>query len=148
MAKRLSKSSLVLTFLQAHLGEFVPYQRLRDVGEMDDVPRLLRQFRADGWPIEMPGDATARLLPKERGPSRYLAGDFTAVQREAIFRRDGYCCQGCGVQAGALNGWGAVATLQAHHVVERANGGASAVENGLTLCMVCHQARHALKVEN
>ncbi len=133
----------MLTYLKAHLGEFVPYQRLRDVGEMDDVPRLLRQFRADGWPIEIPGDATARLLPQVRGLPRHDGAQITANQRARILARDRRQCCACGRGAGDVDDRGDVVVLEVHHIIPRDQGGPTTDENLETLCRRDHHARHA-----
>jgi 5-methylcytosine-specific restriction endonuclease McrA len=55
--------------------------------------------------------------------------------RDAVFRRDNYCCVLCG--------WGDdVEKLDAHHITDRndiPNGG-YVLENGITLCRDCHRS--------
>lgn len=57
--------------------------------------------------------------------------------REAVFRRDGYCCRGCGFRSTPYR---AEEDLDAHHITDRnemPNGG-YVVENGISLCETCH----------
>lgn len=56
--------------------------------------------------------------------------DFTAEQKEAILKRDGYKCVVCG--AGRESG------LEIHvdHVKAKYRGGAATIENGQTMCSV------------
>lgn len=52
--------------------------------------------------------------------------------RQAIFERDNYTCQICGVRGGEL---------EAHHLVRLADrlDLAFAIDNGKTLCIECHK---------
>jgi hypothetical protein len=54
--------------------------------------------------------------------------------RKAVFERDGYTCVECGRQG----------RLQAHHLRSWAEDvdGRLDVDNGITLCLECHKAKH------
>ena len=54
--------------------------------------------------------------------------DFTAQQKEEIFKHDDYRCVICGL--GEKNG----VEIHADHIVPRSKGGKAEVENGQTLC--------------
>ena len=56
--------------------------------------------------------------------------DFTAEQKAAILKRDGYKCVVCG--AGERNG----IELHVDHVKAKDNGGTATLENGQTLCSI------------
>lgn len=65
------------------------------------------------------------------------------IWKMAIFKRDNYICQNCGAQ----NGMGQSIVLHAHHIKSfslfpllRFN-----LENGITLCNVCHYLLHKSK---
>jgi len=49
-----------------------------------------------------------------------------------VLKRDDWRCQGCGSRT----------DLQVHHIRSRAQLGADAEENLITLCMTCHRAVH------
>lgn len=136
----------MLTYLQVHLNEWVAYGRLRDVAEMDDVPRCIRQLRADGWRLEVKGDATCRLLPIERGVPRGDGKQVSGRQRQRIFERDGRRCRVCGFGAGEANNFGEVVRLDVHHIVPRHHGGPTIDENLETLCMRCNGEKQAWEV--
>lgn len=55
--------------------------------------------------------------------------------RIAVFERDNYTCQKCGVRGGELN---------AHHIIHLALDVSKAtdVDNGITLCVECHKLEH------
>ena len=63
--------------------------------------------------------------------------DFTAEQKEAIFKRDGYKCVECG--KGLKDG----VEIHADHIKPRDFGGESTIENGQTLC-----AQHNFQKKN
>lgn len=52
---------------------------------------------------------------------------WKAARRKCI-ERDGHRCRKCRSSTG----------LEAHHIVERANGGADDLDNLVTLCSLCH----------
>jgi len=56
--------------------------------------------------------------------------EFTAAQKEAIFKRDGYKCVICGL--GVKDGL----EIHADHIVPRDRGGKAEVDNGQTLCSI------------
>ncbi|MFO0823635.1 MAG: HNH endonuclease [Gemmataceae bacterium] len=62
--------------------------------------------------------------------------------RSAVFERDGYRCQGCGFVSSPER---AEEELDAHHITDRnemPNGG-YVLENGISLCAVCHEKAEA-----
>ena len=60
--------------------------------------------------------------------------------RKAVFERDNYTCQDCGIK----NGEGVKVYLQAHHIkpVSKFPDLVYDVSNGITLCKNCHLLRH------
>ncbi len=62
------------------------------------------------------------------GRSKY---DFSAKERQYIYRRDNGCCVVCG---------GRFRISIAHIFVSRAKGGFGVRENGVCLCIECHHA--------
>ena len=57
--------------------------------------------------------------------------------KKAVFIRDKFTCQCCGLKGQANNG-----VLVFHHIVGVACGGPDTVDNGLTLCQNCHMLLH------
>lgn len=58
--------------------------------------------------------------------------DFTAAQKKAILKRDGYKCARCGKtkEEGA--------ELQIDHILAKDKGGKATIENGQVLCSQCN----------
>lgn len=82
---------------------------------------------------DSPEAALVRFMPYNNQDGRISVRAM--MWRQKIFERDGYRCQDCGQHGGKLQahhilGW-------AQHVGERFN-----LDNGLTLCLVCHANRH------
>jgi hypothetical protein len=62
--------------------------------------------------------------------------------RAAVFARDAFACRGCGFLSSPED---AEAELDAHHNTDRNElpGGGYVVENGISLCEVCHAKAEA-----
>ena len=56
----------------------------------------------------------------------------------AVDARDGQCCRVCGVYCGS--------SIHRHHRRYRSLGGATTLENLLSVCGRCHQAIHAKRI--
>ena len=65
------------------------------------------------------------------------ARDFNRKTKQAISERDSFggwpCCVYCGAAAPAPLAWSNA------HYISRAQGGLGIVQNGLTLCPICHR---------
>lgn len=55
-------------------------------------------------------------------------------RRKAVYQRDGYSCQMCGIGGGKKGG----ATLDVHHIMPKSKGGQHQPHMLLTLCRYCH----------
>ena len=73
--------------------------------------------------------------PWERTVKQQRSSPQYQIWREAVFERDDYTCQTCGVRDGELN---------AHHVKRFADHPELRfdVDNGVTLCVQCHKQEH------
>lgn len=136
--------------LKAELGRPVNTKRLQRLsGNQSQYDRRIREIR-EKYSI------STGLNRAGIGPDDYLlesldekdqADQFSSKTIAAIFRRDGYRCLDCGWRRDDPP-QGGRRYLEAHHKTHRAQGGASTVENGVTLCNVCHAARHAKLAPN
>ena len=90
-----------------------------------DIWRQVRQWHQDG-----------KLIKVRKGVYKYDPDyehevelfEFSAKDREAIFKRDGYRCVVCG--RGEADG----VTLAADHKIPKDKGGTNDIDNGQTLC--------------
>ncbi len=90
-----------------------------------DPWRVIRNLHQQGFLIKV--DNGIYRYDPDAVTDRTLE-NFTAEQREAIFKRDGYKCVVCG--HGRQHG----AKLHADHIKPRNLGGKADIENGQTLC--------------
>lgn len=58
--------------------------------------------------------------------------------RLLVKQRDNYICGRCNKQLSRLPRCGA----HAHHIIPRAEGGVDTIDNGVTVCISCHQNIH------
>lgn len=76
-------------------------------------------------------------FPHPENPNQYWQSRAGRAWREAVYQRDNYTCQDCGVEGNGKN-------LRAHHIRRRSEHPEDelAVWNGVCLCSVCHHIRH------
>jgi hypothetical protein len=141
--KKVSSDQLIITYLQAHIGQWVAHRTLRDLTGNDDVPKALRDLRNQrGYPIQFDGRANSRLLPAHMNEPRGDGRSVSPSQRVRILERDGGRCQLCGVAAGETASDGQPARLEVDHIVPRDEGGPTTDENLRTLCHVHNHDRN------
>ncbi|QGX93466.1 HNH endonuclease (plasmid) [Haloplanus rallus] len=63
------------------------------------------------------------------------------ARRQAVYERDNYTCQDCGLRSGPHAGDGG-ATLHAHHLISLRDGGGHHLANLVTVCQYCHDGIH------
>jgi hypothetical protein len=110
----------------------------RECGRAREMPGYEVRARAGFCSPEYRGSNS----PQWRGGTSSLGERFRASTayrewRAAVFTRDDYRCQRCGVRGGGY--------LHAHHVKPLATHPELGLEvaNGRTLCVACHDATHA-----
>lgn len=133
-----------LLLLQAELGRPVDTKRLsyasRDQGHYDKRIR------------ELPYTIFTHLTHRDVPVNHYLlesleekpsGEEFSAAIRGQILKRDSYTCQQCGWSpSSASPGKGPKRYVNAHHKKPREQGGGNTLDNGITLCNLCHAALH------
>jgi len=77
--------------------------------------------------------AGKQLVSTEFQQSEYEGRNF----RAKVLWRDNYTCQHCGTKE----------ELNAHHIVQKIDGGTNTPKNGITLCQKCHDELHSGKWE-
>ena len=94
-----------------------------------DPDRGIRQLFQGGFLIKV-ANGIYKYDPK-KAHKKHI-NDFTATQKAAILKRDGYKCAQCGI--GKREG----AELHIDHVIPRDWGGEATLENGQVLCSRCN----------
>lgn len=65
------------------------------------------------------------------------------ARASVIRQRDEYICQDCGTKSGSQTPHGEGAVLDVHHIQPLSEGGSNRPANLTTLCIDCHNDRHA-----
>jgi len=143
--RALNATEKMLHLLKAELGRPVHTSRLKRLsGDQAEYTRRIRELR-ERFQIST-GLNNAGIGPdeylleslEERDPQDH----FSPAVFAEILERDRWTCVDCGWKKGDPERLGR-RYLEAHHVQYRKLGGPSTVENGITLCNICHDARHA-----
>ena len=137
VAKRESGQSRLLSYLKAHVGEWVHNQTLRDVAGIDDVQRTIRLLRQAGWNITVRGDGYNRLNSAERDEARGRRTGVSQKTRYLVLQKSQFRCRACG--RGADDG----VKLVIDHVIPVDWGGTNEIENLQALCEECNQGKQA-----
>lgn len=135
--RKTSGSESVLEYLREHLGEWVHNQELRLASGLNDVPRLIRAFRQQGWQIEVRGDGYVRLVSLEKQEPRGERKPISRKLRYQILYRDGFRCRACGRSPN--NG----VKLTIDHIIPVEWGGETEEANLQTLCEECNAGKQA-----
>jgi hypothetical protein len=133
--KRKSIGELIMEYFKIHPNQDLEHGPVVDWVE-DKYVKLYNRKPRDTWRNIRKLHEEGLLIKVKKGVYRYDPNyvkkreldDFTAEQKEEIFKRDGYKCVVCG--RGLENG----VELHADHIKPRYLGGKSTIENGQTLC--------------
>jgi len=133
--QRISQKEFVKAYFTARPGEEITHKESkRDLEEawfkatglrMEDSDRAIRMLYGEGF-LQKVRKGVYLYDPDSAGKEEF--DEFTAKEREAVLKRDGYKCVTCGL--------GRESGLELHvdHIKPRSLGGQGTVENGQTLC--------------
>ena len=153
-----SAKTRLKSFLREHIGEVVTKEQLSEVAApVTEWARRVREIRSEeGWPINTHHD-DSNLKPGEYllmgeppGPGEYeFSRPISAALRAQVLERDGYTCQMCGAGAGDPDPVDPIRTVRLHigHIIDRAHGGPSTLNNLRVLCSTCNQGAKDLVQE-
>lgn len=127
----------ILQYLVENVGVWVHNQHLRAVAGIDDVPRVIRLLRQQGWPVEKRRDGYSRLTSTDRVEARGIRETISQKTRYMILHRHAYRCRACG------HGAADDARLVIDHIVPVDWGGTNALDNLQALCEACNQGKQA-----
>lgn len=135
MAREQSQSDLLLEFFKNHPNRDIKHPEVVDWATAEWKERTGKVFRDPDRGIRKLYEG-GQLIKVGKGVYRYDPSiarqknleDFSASQKEQIFKRDGYKCAECGL------GKKEKVELHIDHVVSKNKGGRATIENGQVLC--------------
>jgi hypothetical protein len=101
---------------------------LRVVKDLKKIISITEVFIEQGQFDIASMSAGKQLVGMEFQQSEYEGRNF----RAKVLWRDNYICQHCGAKE----------ELNAHHIVQKIDGGTDTPKNGITLCKKCHDSLH------
>jgi predicted restriction endonuclease len=104
---------------------FWPEQTLQRVGLRS--PSLCAQLSPMGYAQEKPMDQLRQKRPRLK-----LSVEDYNLLRHRVLERDGWRCQNCGSSK----------DLHVHHLKKRSKLGDDALDNLITLCLICHKRQN------
>lgn len=130
-----SISDFVMEYFEAHPKQDLPHGPVVDWVE-EQYLKLYGKKPRDTWRGIRKLHQEGKLIKVQKGIYRYDPDyvhseelfDFPPKVKEAIFKRDKYCCVICGL--GRKDG----VEICADHIIPKDKGGTNTVENGQTLC--------------
>lgn len=138
----------ILEYFRNFVGREISGEELRYVaGDKSEWARRVRELRTEfGWPILT--RVTGRpdlpigiyVLEEDRQAPEHDRKIPESVYRSVLFR-DLHTCQDCGWTHAQWNR-SDPRHLEVHHLKPHAEGGLNIAENLITLCTICHDARH------
>lgn len=144
--KKKSIRDLLIQFFKNHPNQDMPHGPVVDWVE-EQYLNLYNKKPRDTWRAIRHLHEEGFLIKVKKGIYRYDPSfvmkkeidDFTAEQKEIIFKRDGYKCVYCG--RGPKEG----VEIHVDHIKPKYLGGKSVIENGQTLCSQHNFVKKTLK---
>jgi len=147
-SKRMGSKDKIRKFFEAHVGEIVTTAEIRQLTQVSEYARRIRELRDDeGMQIISHNDRTDlkpgdyMLLSLERSPR--FSHKIDKVQRARILERNGLTCAMCGATAGDPDPYNPSRkiTLHVDHIDP---DGPTTDENLRVLCHNCNEGRSNL----
>ena len=156
MASKGSKEK-IRQFLLANIGRVIESHEIQAAADgAVQYSRRLRELREqEGWPILShldstdlkPGQYLLREQPPEKAGVVFLPA-ISARLRAAVFDRNGFTCQSCGLTPGDIDpDTGRKVRLHLGHIKDKSLGGKDELSNFRALCSTCNQGAKNITTE-
>ncbi len=133
-------------YFLAHIGEVLDSNTLRDVAEISEWARRVRELRnLEGYQILTHNDRShlkpGEYLLDDPKPQPAFDGAISKETRAIVLDRNGFTCQMCGAVAGESHPYnpGRKTRLHLGHIVDKSQGGSDEASNLRALCSVCNE---------
>ena len=138
----------IRSYLEANVGKVVTTRQIREVAEISDYQRRIRELRdEEGMQIKShvdrhdlkPGEYILEALDRLPAIERSISPQL----RNEILERNGYTCQLCGAGPGDPDPFnpGRKVRLHIDHIIPISQGGTDDKSNLRVLCSTCNQGR-------
>ena len=148
----MSARDRIRAFLEQNVGKIVTTQQIREVGQISEYARRIRELRdEEGMQIKSSRDRLD-LRPNEyvletleRKPA--IGRTVSPQLRAQILERNGYTCQLCGAGPGDPDPYRPDRKLRLNidHLVPLSQGGTNDPDNLRVLCSACNESRGNLQ---
>jgi 5-methylcytosine-specific restriction endonuclease McrA len=157
MPRKIGSKEKVRQFFLANIGRVVESHEIQAAADgAVQYSRRLRELREqEGWLIlshndttELkPGQYLLREVPVARDKPTIARG-ISSRLRAAVFDRNGFTCQMCGLTPGDIDPYtNRKVRLHVGHIVDKSHGGKDELSNLRTLCSTCNQGAKNLTTE-
>ena len=154
---RVGSKEKIRQVLLANIGRVIESHELQTAADgAVQYSRRLRELRdEEGWPILShndttdlkPGQYLLKEAPPDTHPAKFARG-ISARLRAAVYDRNGFTCQMCGITPGEIDPYtGRKVRLQVGHIVDKSHGGKDELSNLRTLCSSCNQGAKNVTAE-
>ena len=137
------------TYFLANIGRILDSEELREVGEISEWARRVRELREDeGFDIVTnnddaglkPGQYMLRSMAQTKPRPSFQRG-ISKRTRAYVLDRNGFTCQMCGAAAGDPSPMDANVRTRLHlgHMIDLNHGGSNEVNNLRALCSSCNE---------
>jgi len=148
MSRKKSARDKLREHFEAHVGEVLGKDELREVAGISEWARRVRELRdEEGMQIRTstdredlkPGEYVLESLERLPGIGRSVPPGL----RSKILERNGYTCQLCGAGAGDPDPChpGRKVRLHVDHIVPASQGGRTEEDNLMVTCSACNQGK-------
>jgi hypothetical protein len=143
----------IRSYLEANVGKVVTTRQIREVAEISDYQRRIRELRdEEGMQIRShvdrhdlkPGEYILEALDRLPAIERSISPQL----RNEILERNGYTCQLCGAGPGDPDPFnpGRKVRLHIDHIIPISQGGTDDKSNLRVLCSTCNQGRANIQI--
>lgn len=135
----MSTKDRLINFLLENVGVLISNQKIQNLAQIQDWPRMIRSLRQEGWQIEYNRKQNGYILKSDKKLNTkkgriQIPGNI----RYFILQRDDSKCQRCG------KGIGDGVTLEIDHKLPVDWGGTNESNNLWTLCHICNGGKKNL----
>jgi len=152
--KEMGARDKLRAYFLAHLGEVLDSDTLREVAEISEWARRVRELRnEEGYQVLTHNDRSdlkpGQYLLVNPKPQPAFAREISKETRAYVLDRNGFTCQMCGAVAGEPHPHDPERKTRLHigHIIDKSMGGTDDPANLRALCSVCNEGAANLTLD-